>query len=243
MTTKNLFAYILLLLPLSAFAEYNGHQIEFIIETTDGREIHGYNYLAMVSIQDESLSYQEYLEANFEIVLNNHFNDSVGTHAYFQHRIKYNFTNLYGGTGFIYTLTDKRSIDTNKVKSFKIIGLTDQSYAVGISTGHDYKDRIWMAGEPLEKYGFGGTFCSHDIFLHETNRETDRIIAELQKVSDDFEKELKELNEEMRSSDGAAHWEAEEKIDNLEEEIDEKISNVLQNFSGMKVVIITMCTC
>ena len=48
---KNIFFIIILFLPFTAFVKYNDHQIEFTIELKNGKEIHGYNYLAIVYIK------------------------------------------------------------------------------------------------------------------------------------------------------------------------------------------------
>lgn len=243
MTKKKIYLFFILLLPLLAFAEYNGHQIKFSIELKDGIEIIGFNYLASVYQKDKSISYKEFLENNYELILRNQYNDSIGEFTYFQNRIKYNYEDYDGGKRFIYTLTDKKEIDKNNIKKFKIIELTDQSYAIGISTNHEWKDRLWMKIKPVEKYSFGGIFCSHDIYIHEKNDETDKIINVLKKISLNFEQAVKEQQEIMERSDGKYYYEAEEKIEKIEEEIDSKISDELLDFDGLKVVIITICTC
>ena len=100
-----------------------------------------------------------------------------------------------------------------------------------------------MLVEPVEKYSFEDIFCSHDIYIHEKDDETDTIINALKKGSLNFEKAIKEQEEIMKYSDGEQYQEAKEKIEKIEEAIDQKISEELQRFDGMKVVIITMCTC
>lgn len=235
--------FFILLLPLIAFAEYNGHQIKFSVEFNDGGEIIGYSYLASIYQKDKSIGYKEFLETNYELILRNHYNDSIGEFTYFQNRIKYNYKDYDGEKRFIYTLTDKKEIDKQNIKKFKIIELTDQSYAIGISTNHNWKDRLWMKTKPTEKHSFGGTFCSHDIYIHEKNDDADKIIEDLKKISLNFEKAIKEQQEIMESSDGKYYYQAKERIEKIEEEIDSKISEVLQNFDGMKVVIISMCSC
>jgi hypothetical protein len=231
------------MLPVLAVAEYNGHQIEFVMNLTDGSEIHAYNYLPTTYRKDESVSYAAYLEQNYELVLNNQFNDSVGDWAYYAYRIKYNFADEEGNDGFIYMLTDKKGIDKVKIESIHIISLTDQSYAIGISSYHAYEDRLWMSINAIEMHSYGGRFCSHDIFIHEKSAETDVILQALEDVIVSHELKIKALEEVMSNSDGAPYYEAEESINDLEEELDVEISGVLQNFDGMKVVIITMCTC
>jgi hypothetical protein len=242
-TKKKKLLFFILFLPFIAFAEYNGHQIKFSIELKDGIEIIGYNYLSSVYQKDKSISYKEFLENNYELILRNQYSDSIGEFTYFQNRIKYDYKDYDEKKRFIYTLTDKKEIDKNNIKKFKIIELTDQSYAIGISTNHEWKDRLWMKTEPIEKNSFGGTFCSHDIYIHEKNDETDKIINVLKNISLNFEKAIKEQQEIMEHSDGKYYYEAEEKIEKIEEEIDSKISEELQHFDGMKIVIITMCTC
>ena len=239
---KNLLFFILFL-PFVAFAEYNGHQIKFSIEFKDGSELIGYNFLSSIYQKDKSISYTEFLENNYELILRNQFNDSIGEFTYYENRIKYDYSDYDGTKRFIYTLTDKKEIDKNRIKKFKIIELTDQSYAIGISTNHVWKDRLWMKTEPDEKHSFGGTFCSHDIYVHNKNDKTDRIIKALKDISISFEKEIKEQQEIMERSNGTYYYQAEEKIEKIEEEIDAKISKELQNFNNMKVVIITMCAC
>ena len=242
--TKTIKLLILILfLPFIVFAEYNGHQIKFSIELNDGVEIIGYNYLASVYQKDKSISYKAFLENNYELILRNQYNDSLGEFTFFQNRIKYNYKDYNGENRFIFTLTDKKEIDKNNIKTFKIIELTDQSYAIGISTNHMWKDRLWMKNKPTERQSFGGTFCSHDIYIHEKNNDTDKIIDALKKLSLNFEKAIKEQQQIMDHSDGNHYYEAKEKIEKIEEDIDNKISEELQNFNGMKVVIITMCTC
>ena len=111
MRIRNILTFFYLFLPFIALAEYNGHQIEFTIELKDGNKIHGYNYLASVYQKDKTISYQEFLEKNYEIVLRHHYNDSLEELTYFQNRIKYNYLDYGGEDRFIYTLTDKRTID------------------------------------------------------------------------------------------------------------------------------------
>lgn len=42
---------------------------------------------------------------------------------------------------------------------------------------------------------------------------------------------------------GDDHYEIEESIEKLEEELGDKINEVLEKFNGQKVVIVSMCTC
>lgn len=231
------------MLPFFALAEYNGHQVEFVMTLTDGSKIEGYNYLPSVFRKDESLSYKVYLEQNYELILNNQFNDSVGDWAYFEHRIKYYFAHEEGNHGFIYMLTDKKGIDQHNVESVSILSLTNQSYAIGISSFHKYEDREWMSSKAIERHSYGGRFCTNDIFIHEKNAQTDSILQALNNVTFEHRIKIQALEDEMSYSDGEPYYEAEQKINDLDEEFDSLIFELLQYFDGVKVVIITMCTC
>lgn len=226
-----------------AFAEYNGHQIKFSIGLKNGSEIIGYNYLATIYNKDNSISYKAFLENSYDLVLRNQFNDSVGAFTYYINRIKYNFKDYNGENRFIHTLTDKKDIDIRTIKTFKIIELIDQSYAIGMSSHHKWNDRHWMKNNPVEKQSFGGTFCTHDIYIHTKTNATDKLIKKLNEISERFDTEIKEQQEVLEHANGQPYYEAEEKINVLEEAIDGEIAKVLQGFNTMKVVIITMCTC
>lgn len=240
---RNVLTFFYLFLPFIALAEYNGHQIEFTIELKNGNKIHGYNYLASVYQKDKTISYQEFLERNYEIVLRHHYNDSLEELTYFENRIKYNYLDYDGEERFIYTLTDKRTIEKQQIKSLKIIELTDQSYAIGISSTHNWEDRFWMSIKPIEKISTGGYLCENQIFVHQDNPKIEQIKKELKKVSIDFDKKINEQKEIMKYSNGKEYLQAEKEIEELENKIDREISELLQKFHGMRVVIISMCSC
>ncbi|ADV50527.1 hypothetical protein Celal_3258 [Cellulophaga algicola DSM 14237] len=235
--------FFILFLPFSAFAEYNGHQIKFSIEFKDGSEIIGYNFLSSIYQKDKSISYTAFLENNYQLILRKQSNDLIGEFTYFQNRIKYDYSDDEGAKKIIYTLTDKKEVDKNNIEKIKIIELTDQSYAIGISTKHAWEDRLWMKKKPVEKYSIGGTFCSYHIYIHNKNDKTDRIIKVLKEISIRFEEEIKEQKVIIENPDGTNYYQVEEKTNKIEQIIDPKISKELQNFSDEKVVIITMCSC
>lgn len=232
-----------LFIPLLATAEYNGHQIEFNLELTNGKMIKGYNYLPDVYQKDRSQDYTDFLEAHYELVLKNPFEDQMGSYAYFEKRIKYEYTLYDENPLFIFTLIDKKSIDLSTIKSFKIIRLIPQSYLINVSSTHQWKDRKWMQKPTKNVHSFGGTFCSNDVFIHKKNKKTEKLIEALEKKSKDLENELQDQYKLLRNTDGEPKFDIEEKIDQLEEEMDDKIYDLIAPFHGMKVVVITMCTC
>jgi hypothetical protein len=221
-------------------AEYNGHQIEFTIEFNNGSKVQGYNYLAIVYQKDQTLNYQEFLEQNHELLLNGQNNENEL--FYFQHRIKYTHFEYDDNQKFICTLTNKKSIDKTEIKSIQINEMISQPYTIGISTVHHWKDRLWMNKNPIEKISIGGFLCVHQIFIHETNPEVELLKNEIQTISTNYDREIKEQQRIMENSDGERYYQAQNKINELEKNIDVQLSELLQKFKGLKVVIVSSCT-
>lgn len=234
---------IILLLPFAASAEYNGHQIEFRIEMSDGESFIGYNYLSDLGHADSSLTYEEFLEKNYELILRNQFNDMVGEWTCYKHRIKYDYLDYDGTKSSIHVLIDKRSINKLEIQSFEIIELIDQSYLIGVSSIHKWEDRIWMSKAPVEQFSTGGYLCDHQVFIHENDPTIEQMKKELERVQAEFEKEINEQQQIMEFSDGDPYYEAENRIEELENELDDNIADVIFGYDGLKIVIISMCTC
>ena len=102
------------------------------------------------------------------------------------------------------------------------------------------EDREWLQTKPVQTYETGGIFCNHQIFLHEQNKKTTKIITELNRTEQAYYQKVKDLKEQMKYSDGELYHEAQTFISKLDDEIDSKI---LGKFNGLKVVIISMCSC
>lgn len=240
---KILKLFLLLILPLSSLAEYNGYHIEFNITMKSGDKIHGYSYLTFVYREDQTVNYQDFLEENFELILTNQFTDGLGDYKYFQDRILYTYANYDSEVQGIYEVINPKSIDISKIESFEIIEMIDQSYAIRISTEHTLADSAWMNQEPIEQYSFGGKFCSHDIYIHEKISTTDNLIKKLETVSREIRFELLELEEDIKHANGEEYYKIQEQIETIEEGSDDRILDVLSNFDKDKLVIITICTC
>lgn len=229
--------------PCSLLAEYNGHQLEFKIIMHSGKELMGYQYLPQVFKEDENQSYEEFLEEHVEVVLRNDFSDGLGEHAYFNKRIVYSYLGYGSDSNEIMVLVDKRSILIDSVQSLEILSMISQTYMIGVSSLHDWSDRHWMKSPPHEKITTGGYLCDHQVFVHEDHSRTANIKQALDSLMLDFEKQIKEQEEIMRFSDGEDYYNAQEKISELEYALDEKVYMILEKFEGMKVVIVSGCTC
>jgi hypothetical protein len=211
-----------------------------MIEMKNGDKLHAYNFIAPYFLND---TLETYLEENPDLILRNDYNDSLGDYTFFKERVDYNF-NLNGNSGKSYQLINKTSIDFNSIKSVYIISSFNYTYAVGMSGINTLNDTVWSNIPAKEKYSFGGNFCSHDIFIHEQNKNVKLVISKLEKASLDFNTKLKELNEQLKNSDGVYYYNTKEKIDTLEERSDDVINEIIEEFDkDSKVIIITMCTC
>jgi|GEM_PF-2858559 len=241
MTNKYILAIALFLsVHFNSNAEYNGIHIELMIKMENGDKLHAYNFIAPYFLND---TLEAYLEKNPDLILRNDLNDSLGNYAFCKERVEYNFI-LNGGYGKSYQLIHKTSIDFNSIQSVAIISAVNYSYAVGMSGINTLNDTVWSNIPAKEKYNFGGLFCSHDIFIHEQNKNVKLVISQLEKASLDFDTKLKALEEELEISNGADYYNTKEKMDTLEEKSGEVIDNIIEGFDeDSKVIILTMCTC
>jgi len=81
------------------------------------------------------------------------------------------------------------------------------------------------------------------IYVHQKTPETDSIFEELNRVTEANLKERKRLEEELQFADGEPHYQMQDRIEELEYEIDGQINELLKRFRGQKVVVVSWCTC
>lgn len=94
--------------------------------------------------------------------------------------------------------------------------MISQSYTIGISKVHNWEDRLWMNKNPIINISAGGYLCGHQIFIHETSPEIELLKKEIETLSVSFEQEIKEQQKIMEYSDGESHYQARNKIEELE---------------------------
>lgn len=233
-----LLLFIALILPLSAFADYAGHHLELKIKTIDGQCIQAFDFREMIYQKDKSMDYKSFLEHNYQSFLAD--NDSL---FYYDNRIRYDYEVDSNDSLHIFKLIDKKKIANATIQSIEVLDIRRFSYAINISTPLTLQDREWINSKPKDNISTGGVFCNHQIFLHETNKKITKIISELNQTEQNYLQKVKELKEEMKYSDGKPYYEAQAKISKLDDQIDSKISAILEKLHPFKVVIISMCSC
>jgi hypothetical protein len=239
-----LLTFLLTIFPQPTPVEYNGHHVEFVMELKDGSSIHGYIYKPVGYTKDASVSYSEFLEKNYDVLLQNDFIDGLGDYAYFKNRFRYEYKD-WGSEDItaIYNVTEKTSIDINSIKSFKIIDIIDQSYAVGVSMYNTEANTTWMKSDVVERFSTGDNLCSHDIFIHVHNPQTKKVLSALKKLDQEYLDHIKFLELELRSYDGAERQKIEEDLEKYEDAQGDKVDKLLRGFDNQKVVIVTFCSC
>ncbi len=241
---RNKILLLFLILFFSAnrktFAEYNGLHLEMLIEMQDGSVIHAYNYISPFYLEDTTI---KYLENNFELVLRNDYNDSIGEYAFYKNRITYDYT-VYENVSQAYQLLNKTKINFDAVKSVDIIDAFDFTYAIGMYGISSCSDTLWSKSPVVWKKSYGGYFCSHDIFIHEHNDNTLKVIRKLERMLNEHKSELNKLENDLKNYDGERYYEIQKQHEELEEKLDDEIYNIIDEFrDDSKVIIITMCSC
>jgi len=233
-----------LIVPLLGYSQNYGHHIKYTIELVDGSSVQGYTYVHYNRRDKDTISsYGEYLEKDYEYALRNDF-DARGELLYYsKNRIEYHYTNYDGQQLSIFYLTNADSVLNSQIDAIHTDEMTPHTSDIWISTSHTWDDRGWMSSEPVESYSFEGYFCFHQIYIHQKTPETDSIIEELRKITEANLKERERLEEELPYADGEPHYQMQDRIEELEYEIDGQINELLRLFKGQKVVVVSWCTC
>lgn len=229
--------FVLFFLPFVAVAEYNGYHVEFTAELQDGSTIHGYNYLTVVNFYDGTSSTREaYLENNYNRVFYGVNYEEKGPYYYYQHRIAYNRVDVNGDIWPIYKVVDRIEVDIESIKSIKVIGIIDQSYAINLSGDLTWTDQEWMKTKVTEHMEVGSSLCGYDFYFHEESENVKAMKKELSGIIEFSSKEFKRYEDENKSN---SDYEA------LDSEILKKLDVVITKYrkQSTQVVIIVLCTC
>lgn len=241
---KKVLFFVLLIYTIASKAEYNGHYISFEILTKNSERISGHTYLVDISHYVASGSYEHYLEKHLGILLQNQFKDGFGSHAYFRHLVKYNYTNGNNEDSYAYLLLEKQNISLSEILSVKIIQMIPFTYLVNISSKHQVKDKEWIQHRAIDTALIKGHLCEWFINLHENSSESERVLRKLQKLEANIKANIKSLEEEKDNSDGRYYLEAEKKIYSLQEQKDTLFSDILEKLDGRtRTVVIQFCSC
>lgn len=237
---KLIICILFLLLTVHVKAEYNGWFIKFKITTKSQKELVGNVYIAQAYFEKDSINNSNYLIERFN-TLDNQSEDSL---VYYKNLLSYKY-NQDGDTNTYtqYGLLNQEMIAINEIKSIEVINMIDFWYLSGIGSSHTIADTIWMKKAPVESFSFGGYLCGWDIFVHEATKKTDRILLQLKELTENHTLKIDSLEKNLKYLNGNDYYQTEEKIESLNDSIDEKASEILKLFDGEKVVILNFCSC
>lgn len=246
MHLSHFFAYILCAyLCCCSFwsrADYNGHHIEFVLALEDGTKETGYAYLADVYDYDPSTSYTAFLEENYSLFLKEDFDQKVTTYRYFKHRIQYHYTDPVGTASTAYCLTEPSTVSKAAIKNIQINALIEFSYAKGISK-HQWSDRKWMQKPAVDQYALEVKLCTYELYVHQASKKVKKLLQALKKLEKKCEEERNDLEENWEGSTDYNDMDWRMAVEQLQDEQAKQLRAILNQFEGLKVVVITTCSC
>ncbi|XLS28780.1 hypothetical protein ACJD0Z_16470 [Flavobacteriaceae bacterium M23B6Z8] len=240
---KKILLLILFTNILPVKAEYNGHYISFDIITEKDEPIKGHVYLTDLSYQVTSGSYQQYLEDHFDILLQNHFSDGFGDHAYFEELVRYDYINSNQEDSYAYLLLVKQQIPINEITAVRITQMISFTYLVTISSKHEVNDTKWMNQKAVETFQLNGNLCEWYINLHENSVELKEILLDIRALENKIDSNISLHKQEQEYSDGYHYEEAQKKIDSLYEQKDKLFPSILEQLNETKTVVVQFCSC
>lgn len=197
-------------------------------------------YVASAYFDIDSIKNQDYLLSHInvdEVPLANQI-------SFFKHRLKYSYYS-YGNTEktAIYSLIDPTEFPISNIKHLEIIEIIDHGYLLNLTSNHTLKDSVWMQEEPIEKVHFGGYFCDWQLFVHRSSTKATKVIEAINVVTKTYTDSIVQLEAVIANSMDDEKAKALAELNLLQENIDTKISALLEQLDGEKVVVITFCSC
>lgn len=231
---KKLVLVLIFVLPFFAFAEYNGVHAKFRIELKDGHQITGYKYIAHGNNTSE---YKKKLENAPESFLFNEFTYEPGEYGCYTERLEYPYEET-----ILYKLINPVEIKIDEIKTVEIIDLITASYAIQIVGDYGTNDQSWMKSTPIASYSDFKDMCSYDTFIHATDNISKVIQDKITQIIKDAESKIKEKETELDTEQGDNEFN-DEKIQKIFKERNSKILELLKEYSQLKTVTVSMCSC
>lgn len=241
---KNILTTIFVIWSITAYADYSGHYISFVIETHSGESITGHNYLPQIFLRDQSQSYQTYLEEHYELFMKNQFNDGYGNYTYHKALFEYSYTDISEEHVTYYALIEKTSISQERIKSVRITNMILFTYATQVSTKLQLDDLKWLRKNATDMSYVPGHYCEHEIHVFKNTKRIENLLQELFKTKDYYSKKLHGLESDSQQSNGEEYYRIQEEIETLNLELDEQLNEIIKKLNKEEhLIIFTTCTC
>lgn len=231
---KKLILIFIIIVPIFAFAEYNGVHAKFTIELKNGHQIAGYKYIAH---GNNTLQYKQKLENDPKSFLFNQFTYEPGEYGYYTERLEYPYQEIT-----LYKLINPIEIKIDEIKTVEIIGLITASYAIQIVGDYEAKDQVWMNSKPIESYSDFDEICTYNTFIHTTDNISEEVQDKITRIIKDAESMIKKKETEFNSQDENNEYD-DEQIQDICKERNSKILELLKEHNQLKIVTVSICTC
>ena len=211
---KNLILILVLLIPLYTKAEYNEWNFKIDIKTVEGKELIGYGRTINEALTTDSLENTNYL-------INNLTDERDSLYVYLN-RIVYITTFEVGQMQSTeYVLLNRIAIASKSIHRLKISEWKMGSTLSNIENNITLSDTSWIYHKPVTVEHIYGNSCKYNIFIHKKSKKLDSIIKEFKEVAKKHGKDKDPINvQEIR-----------------------EYQELIRKMKGLKVVVISFCTC
>jgi hypothetical protein len=211
---KKILLIVGLLISSYTKAEYNEWNFKITIKTVEGKEVIGYGRTIKDAINTDSLENTNYLIKNLTEERDN-------IYIYLNRIVYTNTSDMAPMQSAEYVLLNRVAIASEFIQSLKISEWKMGSTLSNIDNNITLSDTSWIYHKPVTVVHINANSCEYDIFIHKKSKKLDSVIQEFKAVAKKHETDDDPVNvEEMREH-----------------------QQLIREMQGLKVVVISFCTC
>lgn len=216
--------FICVNIPLKA--EYNNYLLKLEITLNNSDILNCYADIGEYQINPDSINLPDYLMKMLPATMS----QSTDSIQVYKDVFFYPFMREFADTSIADSILVKDNLNKfrcSEVNKIKLLDYQIYSYLEGVATELHATDSIWFRTKPVTSFSVGGYLCSHLIFIHEMNPETDNWMKELIRLDEILGKRFNSVETDPFDKDV----------------YDEEIGKLLMKLKNKKVVIVSECTC
>ncbi|MEZ5174468.1 MAG: hypothetical protein R2850_13425 [Bacteroidia bacterium] len=207
-------------------AEYNKYLIQIELTLNDSEKLICHADISEHEINEDSIKYPDYLMRKLPETMI----QAGDSFQVYKEIFYYHYLSEYSDK----TVSDSILVKDQLIKlplsaiiKIKFIDYRIYSYLQGLSKELHVSDSSWFHLAPVKSFRIGGYLCTHQIFIHEMNPETEAWMKELIRIDEILGKRLNSEESELFDAD----------------QYDKEIGEILMKCENNKVVIVSECTC
>ncbi|KAB2814101.1 hypothetical protein [Phaeocystidibacter luteus] len=145
----------------------------------------------------------------------------------------------------LYLLVVEDSIHIDSIQSFSIANTIDWSYLWGdqILSEVDADDLDWLYSPPTRTATLSAELCEYSIQSHASNEGIENFWTEFEKLSALYDSKYERLHQKMVEADHSQTDAINREMQRLEEQTSVHLEILLSEYIGLKIVVITFCSC